>query len=618
MLVPFVLWVIAIFAALVILMFIPPKYMKPTVFISGAFTVVCGILLYGSGYLYVTHSGAQAAVRTFFSVTVMFIGENSFGDVSSAPVFSYSGAQFLFWLAHLSGIFSTVVAAVSAFGMKALRQLRLKLQRRSELSVIYGSSGEIAAFAQNLAQYTKGNVILVCEHTELLEEDRLQDVGCHLRSDAAALAGSTSFLKSIGLRRGRRCFHLYCLSEDLFDCRNYARKLMASLEALRISPEQSKLTLHASEQLTTTALLATQEHYGYGSVDLLDYPELAARMLMLRFPPYLQIAFHRSGKAVENLNCAIIGFGEVGQAVLRHLVMNGQFEGSSFCCHIFDPNYSGQYGKQKALSPGLFRQYNLQFQAADGCSEQFYDFLEAQGSGLKYIVLCTGNENSNRRIARELREYLNRFNLKAQLCLCDTKCIRSISVDGSTEQYDLLDPALLATNALDQRAMILNHSYCGDTALSPKEEWLRCDYFSRLSSRASADFAEAMAYAAGMDAQDPPENWSPEQDLLENLSKTEHLRWCAFHYAMGFTAMSADEFSARCERFAEEKKTFGAGKIRVGKDLQTRRHACLIPWDALDALSQKENAATGRNVDYKQLDRNNVLALPTLLQTKKG
>ena len=618
MLVPYVLWVIAIFAALVILMFIPPKYIKPTIFISGAFTIVCGILLYGSGYLYVTHSGAQTAVRTLFSVTVMFIGENSFGDVSSAPVFAYSGAQFLFWLAHLSGIFSTAVAAVSAFGMKALRQLRLKLQRRSELSVIYGSSEEIAAFAQKLAQYTKGNVILVCEHTELLAEDRLQDVGCHLRSDAAALAGSMSFLKSIGLRRGKRCFHLYCLSEDLFDCRNYALKLMASLEALRISPEQSKLTLHSSEQLTTTALLATQEHYGYGSVDLLDYPELAARMLMLRFPPFLQISFHRNGRALENLNCAIIGFGEVGQAVLRHLVMNGQFEGSSFCCHIFDPNYSRQYGKQKALSAGLFNQYDLHFQAADGCSEQFYAFLKEQGRDLKYIVLCTGNESNNRRIARELREYLNRFDLTARICLCDKKCIRAISADGSTEQYDLLDPALLATNALDQRAMALNYSYCGNSALSPREEWLRCGYFNRLSSRASADFAEAMAYAAGMDVQDPPENWSPDKDLLENLSKTEHLRWCAFHYAMGFTVMPQREFEARCKQFIHEKETYGEGKIRVGRDLHTRRHACLIPWEALDALSQTETEVTGRVVDYKQLDRNNVLAVPALLKKEKG
>ena len=28
--------------------------------------------------------------------------------------------------------------------------------------------------------------------------------------------------------------------------------------------------------------------------------------------------------------------------------------------------------------------------------------------------------------------------------------------------------------------------------------------------------------------------WPPEGELLENLSRTEHLRWCAFHSVMGY------------------------------------------------------------------------------------
>ena len=43
-------------------------------------------------------------------------------------------------------------------------------------------------------------------------------------------------------------------------------------------------------------------------------------------------------------------------------------------------------------------------------------------------------------------------------------------------------------------------------------------------------------------------------------------------------------------------------------------HNCLIAWEDLDALSEKENAVTGGGVDYKQYDINNVLAIPKLLQ----
>lgn len=58
--------------------------------------------------------------------------------------------------------------------------------------------------------------------------------------------------------------------------------------------------------------------------------------------------------------------------------------------------------------------------------------------------------------------------------------------------------------------------------------------------------------------------------------------------------------------------------IRISKNTLLRTHACLIPWEELDALSAKENAVTGRSVDYKQLDINNVLAVPRLLRPAEG
>ena len=39
----------------------------------------------------------------------------------------------------------------------------------------------------------------------------------------------------------------------------------------------------------------------------------------------------------------------------------------------------------------------------------------------------------------------------------------------------------------------------------------------------------------------------------------------------------------------------------------------MIPWDDLDALSVAENGYTGKNLDYKAMDRNNVLAMPQIL-----
>ena len=81
--------------------------------------------------------------------------------------------------------------------------------------------------------------------------------------------------------------------------------------------------------------------------------------------------------------------------------------------------------------------------------------------------------------------------------------------------------------------------------------------------------------------------------------------------------MSQEEFNHRAEVYRQELAETGAGKIHISKDLNQRIHACLIPWDQLDELSARENAITGKNTDYKEMDRNNVRAIPSVLRAMK-
>jgi len=110
------------------------------------------------------------------------------------------------------------------------------------------------------------------------------------------------------------------------------------------------------------------------------------------------------------------------------------------------------------------------------------------------------------------------------------------------------------------------------------------------------------------------DDWDLTDAQTENLSKTEHLRWCAFHYCMGFTPMTDSEFNERAEIY-EKQKQKGCPTIRIGKNMANRTHACLIPWDALDALSAKENAITGKSIDYKAMDTDNVMAIPYIISS---
>ena len=77
---------------------------------------------------------------------------------------------------------------------------------------------------------------------------------------------------------------------------------------------------------------------------------------------------------------------------------------------------------------------------------------------------------------------------------------------------------------------------------------------------------------------------------------------------MGYAPMGEEEFSRRCEMYRR-------GEIRrISRNSEARTHACLTPWEQLDALSRRENAVTGGAVDYKAMDTANVLAIPDILR----
>ena len=61
--------------------------------------------------------------------------------------------------------------------------------------------------------------------------------------------------------------------------------------------------------------------------------------------------------------------------------------------------------------------------------------------------------------------------------------------------------------------------------------------------------------------------------------------------------MSEAEFALRADRYCAEMKKTGSSSLRIGKDMETRKHACLIPWEELDHLSERENANCPRRID---------------------
>ena len=247
-----------------------------------------------------------------------------------------------------------------------------------------------------------------------------------------------------------------------------------------------------------------------------------------------------------------------------------------------------------------------------------YEYLSEHKNTLKYIVVCTGNPKINSEITEELKNYFSHAKAQLPIYQCsytEVRCTRNNAPETSCPLYS---KEVLFFEQLDRMAMELNQSYCGNNGLSAEENWRATDYFSRMSSRASADFICAQLRAIGKTEEDVLNgDWELTQKQMQTLGETEHLRWCAFHYTMGFAQMPEETYRERAEQYQREVKEQGSSRLRIGKDLTSKQHACLIPWDELDSLSSRENEVTGQTVDYKQLDINNVFVIPAVLKAAR-
>lgn len=596
-----------VFVIFILLLAAKPKVSKAITLAAMTFGGIFGLVIYGCGYIFVTDNFLLAILKAVYSVCRSFVGVNDYGAISAAPFMQPQWMQILCTFAQICSLYATASAIITSLGNQALKRLRLWLGRRKNLNLIYGTNANALDFGGQLLAQKNGSVIFVDPNATTAADASISAMGCVLQTDGSA---GKKFLRRIGFG-GKRQITLYALSENSNENIHYATQLLHTLQALEVQPEKTRLVLIGQEEAAVSRLQNTPESYGYGFVTAVDEPQMAARLLTIKYPPCDTISFDADAKATDDFEALLIGFGQVGQAVLKSLVMNGQFEGGHFKLDVFskdlgsvDGNFSSQFG-------ALVDEYDIHFHDSDAKSRSMYAHLKQNAHKLRYIVITIANQKIGHEIAEEILSYLSSIGRTIAVYCCTRQGVIAYDPDGTVKTtHSIYSTDVLCSQKLDEMAMIFNHRYQSASGKTALQTWMECDYFSRQSCRAAADFVPAMLRAA--DKTGVNGDWELTAAQTENLSKTEHIRWCAFHYCMGFTPMTDAEYAQRTEMYRQNPAT------RIGKNMVARTHACLIPWDNLDALSAKENAITGKNVDYKTMDTDNVLAIPQLLEVTEN
>ena len=575
-----------------------------------------GIVLYGFAYSH-GHEGLfvhmSAVLRTLIDVGRMFVGMNNeavFREALENAGLNGSVLVVLFWTIHFLAYYSMASAAIMALGKGAIRRLRQFLLRVKNVVVIYGVNDSSLAFGRHMSS-DKHNSLVFVGRADSSQESVIRQMGALLYNDDVSLRPQNAFFKRLAMRDDKQKLHLYALDTNEDANIKYAVNLLKVLKEENFDPARTDLVLLGQEESHGGDLQVGKDHYGYGEVKAFDHAELTARLLVQKYPICKAVEFDDNGLAKADVEVLVIGFGHMGQDVLKKLVANGQFAGSSFHAHVFDPACGMIDGFFRRSYAGLLENYDVNFYPYSGQSVKFCDFLEEHAKTLTYIVIAVGSLKKGSELAYSIMELLNVYGRKMPVYQCCDDSVVCHRNHVESEYSCLHDADILYGGTMDEFAMKINHYYCGSDG-SEKEQWFSSDYFSRMSCRASADFLSAYLFRLCGN-----QSIEISDKKMENMSITEHLRWCGFHYSMGYTKMSDEVWEKRAEEYRKEIALGGKGRTRISKDTVDKRHACLVSWDELDVLSAKESAVTGKDTDYKQMDRDNIKVVLKLLEENR-
>ena len=617
---------------------------KSKVFLSFCVvTIIGGILLYGYGYTKVHSNIWNVVFRTFLAVIDMFGGGNSYSDLKGVPFFQSEIGLVVFWALHFVAVNTMAITILSLLANSMLKDARLMLARHKELVIIYGVNPNSVKLGEEANRSKKTVVVYIDPNPNESMREKLEEEKAFLYSDEKSVHSDIKFLKKLGMNYEKKKVTVYALSRYAEINVRYVYELSEAMEKMKMKKENTSLTMLANMEMDYGDAFEISikadchgekvKNPGFGAVLVLDRAYLAAQVLIQMYPPSKYMSFNSDTALAEsNFEVAIIGFGRVGQAVLKALIQNGQFAGSTFRATIVDPNGDKNEGYLQSMNPQMFEKYNIDFLLSSTGEKSFYDYLSDNGKKLKYIVVCVGDIHANSEIATGICTILTKYGSDAQIFQCAYDGVVHHSVppktNDTTRDHKKLQVEITSAYAkrylnaelVDRAGMLINDQYVKSDKIDKIdkfEKWYDAPYFSQMSSRASATFAKSFFYIIKNiktgEATDQKEiqieDWSTidkkikyleqnNRDVFENLAKIEHMRWCAFLYTNGYVQMSMEDYRKSKSRKNPLKK----------EDLR------LVDWDDLENVRQWMKEVENEDGDIKENHRGIVRMIPKILQ----
>lgn len=361
--------------------------------------------------------------------------------------------------------------------------------------------------------------------------------------------------------------------------------------------ELEKLGEHIPDLRVTAFLdndILRYENLSYPHLDayLVSREQLLIRGFLLDHLPLRVLKERAPGTVVDGVyvparpfSLGILGFGALSREFLLATWENASFhtgapDGRGLEALIVDRDLTHKLAAFSMDVPQLRQETAFTWldtaPDSEACINAMLDRLET----LDQILIATEDTRFNLDMAMRLLRMFRRHgmeNCHPQLVVALFERVDSnieflskeaggVFLQSNSSQFTYKD---LILREPDRRAEALHRQYRKNSLFSA--DWNEIGTYLQNANRAVVwDIPNKRLLAQDLEGISPGQ----KEAAYWKLAQYEHLRWCTFQYTHGWTCLPREELTG------EEVKNC------ITKREAQKRHACLVPWDELDALPQ--------------------------------
>ena len=415
-------------------------------------TLLSGCVLYYIGFYKFGTASSFAAyfIRPLIASLGMFVGNTSYQEISeectNSPVY-----MTLFGLIHLSAIIISAVVVISFFWKRLASTFVRKwwwlqapfLKQKKIVNIFFGSNdpsfilagemrdkGEHVVFIDSPNETDRNQQMTLSQIFGLFPYDRelMQHVkgrNCVIMNTTRDIAKEDKdneyILDKLGISRLRSIINnservrIFFLSDNALSNVKSIINIQDDI-VFKHSACEIDIFAHAPRDSHNIALekkFRNKEKYGQLAVHIIDSSYLSIQWLKTH-PEYHPIKFVSQSKEEQNrgvvnneFNALIVGFGETGREAASFLYEFAAFVTdkqvrSPFKCHIVDPNIKSLKSEFLVNRPALEGKPEFDFIEVSDENEDYWGKIEKIMPALQYVVVSTGSDELNMKIAADL------------------------------------------------------------------------------------------------------------------------------------------------------------------------------------------------------------------------